>query len=148
MALKNTRFALGGDNKTIAATLINGASSVTYPSRPALSEDAQYPMSNLRINDRSAAWRSATALTGTYDVEWDLGADYSLDVFAVHGFRRAIGQASPNTVDIQYRTAALGYLATTSWATVRTGLALGSAAAFSHLRRDSEIGRASCRERV
>lgn len=132
---KNTRFALGSANRTAASTttLINGASTGTYPSRPALSEDAQYPMSNLRLLDRYSIWRSANALTGTYDVEWDLGSDLSLDVFAVHNFRRAAGQSSPSTVDISFRTSVSGYSQAGTWIAILTGLSLANRDAGAQL---------------
>lgn len=121
-----TRFALGSANQTCAsyATLINGASTGTYPSRPALSQDAQYPMSNLRINDRLALWRSDPALTGQYDVEWDLGGDRTLELIAVHGWRLAAGQTAPPSVDVSYRTSASGYSQAGTWIALVNALPL------------------------
>ena len=123
---RNTRFALGSANQTCAstATLINGASSGTYPSRPALSEDSQYPMSNLKINDRAAIWKSSPVLTGQYDIEWDLGSDKTIDVVAVHGFRWTPGQVAPADAVVSFRTSTAGYSQAGTWTAIKT-LTLG-----------------------
>jgi hypothetical protein len=81
--LKNTRFAKGGDNRVITATLINGNGG--YASSPARSEDAQYPMTNLAVNDRDVVWRTAAGLSGLFNAEFDFGQDRDVDVIAVHG---------------------------------------------------------------
>lgn len=119
----NTRFALGSDNRITqtTTTLLNGSGGTA----PAKSEDAQYPMVNLQVQDRYSIWRSANALSGTFYCDWDMGADVNIDVAAIHGFRRASGQSSPASFDLQYRTAATGYNGGASgWTTSKTGILL------------------------
>lgn len=88
-------------------TLINGNGA--YTSAPAKSEDSQYPMTNLQTNDVYSLWRSASALAGTFYLDFDLGADVNVDVVGFYGFRRAAGQAAPNAIDVMYRYAADTY---------------------------------------
>jgi hypothetical protein len=111
MASDDAQFALGGDNKTCAAAtvLINGASSGTYPNRPAISEDPQCPLANLLINDRGAVARTADALATAYPIDFDLGNDLPIGIVGVHGFRLAAGKVIPSTCEVSYRTSANGY---------------------------------------
>jgi hypothetical protein len=136
VTLKTTRFMRASGNRTLSSTvLINGGSAVTYPGRPDKSEDTQYPMTNLALNDRYSPWRAASSLTGNYDVEWDLGADVVVDVIGLHGFRWASGQISPTSFSVTYRTAALGYSQAGTWAALKTG-ALIEAQANGEATRD------------
>jgi len=124
MAAGNVRFALGGDNKACSAAtvVINGASSGTYPNRPTLSEDAQFPAANVLVNDRAAVYRTANALAGPYNFDLDLGADVPVLLVALHGIRFAPGQVTPNLVTIGYRTSTQGYDGNGAFTTLKANL--------------------------
>jgi len=110
---KNTRFGLT-NLCAVSTALRNGGAG------PAKIETVQYPMDNLEINDRYTPWRYGAG-TAQYDVEFDLLADVTLDLFGVHGFRVAAGETAPSTVSIYTATAAATLSSPT---TQTTGLAL------------------------
>jgi hypothetical protein len=117
---KHTRFGLT-NLLALPGKLRNGGAG------PAKLEDPQYPMLNLEINDRATPWRMST-YSSNYDVEFDIGADTSLDLFSVHGLRRAAGAAGPVSVSIFYATAAQTLA---SAVTLVTGLAVTRDAGYA-----------------
>lgn len=112
--MANTRFGLGSDNKTLkaAAKIINFAPA-GYTNPPANSQDAQYPTPNLQVQDRFSPHRTADALTGTFNLDWDLGAQELVSIATVHAFRLAAGAVAPTLVSIQYQVSA--YNGTGTW---------------------------------
>lgn len=109
-----------------ASSSTGGGEAATYTPLQALSEDPQFPATNLQVNDRAVFYRTLNALTGAYTLEWDLSpsgtpTDYPIALVGLHGIRKAAGSALPGFVSFSTRTAAQGYI-TGAWTPLVTNL--------------------------
>jgi len=95
----NLKFGLTNLLTQPGAVLKNG----TGGGAPPLIETAPYVMANLLSSDRYTLWRTSTLLASTsYNVDFDLGSNQSINTGAMQGYRPASG-AGP-FVDVYYQT--------------------------------------------
>jgi len=156
--MANTRFSTVQSNAmgpifqggVVTPVLING--NVAYTNKPALEQDAAFPMANILNPDRYLLWKTSNTPPSGADalkLDIDLGADRTIKIISFHGIRcQPVPEGlfpRPFTVHAAYRTAGQTYdgtatftnfasAATASFGGYRDAMIEGAGETFRYLR--------------